>query len=149
MYQSQSSRLHLVDPGAQYGLKKVDSFFLNSPPQLHLYFWFLVSFLPSSVVSGFNRGAQRLGYTAQWWACKCLATSSPGEKARFFSVCQFSCCKHSHASGKEPACQCKRCKRLRFDPWVWKIPWRRAWQPTPVFLPGEPHRQRSLASYSP
>jgi len=33
-----------------------------------------------------------------------------------------------------------------FDPWVRKIPWRRAWQPTPVFLPGESHGQRSLAS---
>ena len=42
------------------------------------------------------------------------------------------------ASGKEPVCQCRRCKRCRFDPWVRKISWRRAWQPTPVFLPGEP-----------
>ena len=36
---------------------------------------------------------------------------------------------------KEPACQCKRCKRRGFLPWVGKIPWWRAWQPTPVFLP--------------
>ena len=41
------------------------------------------------------------------------------------------------ASGKEPACQCRRLKRLQFNPWVGKIPWRRAWKPTPVFLPGE------------
>ena len=34
-----------------------------------------------------------------------------------------------------------------FDPWVGKIPWRRAWQPTPVFLPGQSHGQRSLAGY--
>ena len=40
-------------------------------------------------------------------------------------------------SGKEHACQCRRHKRLGFDPLVGKIPWRRAWQPTPVFLPGE------------
>ena len=40
-------------------------------------------------------------------------------------------------------------KRCRFDPWVGKIPWRRAWQPTPVFLPGEPHGQRSLVGYGP
>ena len=40
-------------------------------------------------------------------------------------------------------------KRYRFHPWVGKIPWRRAWQPTPVFLPGESHGQRSLAGYSP
>ena len=36
-----------------------------------------------------------------------------------------------------------------FDPWVGKIPWRRKWQPTPVFLPGKSHGQRSLAGYSP
>ena len=52
-------------------------------------------------------------------------------------------------SGKEPTCQCRRHKRLRFDPWVRKIPWRRAWQPIPVFLPGKSHGQRSLVGYSP
>ena len=36
-----------------------------------------------------------------------------------------------------------------FDPWVVKIPWRREWLPTPVFLPGEFNGQRSLAGYSP
>ena len=51
-------------------------------------------------------------------------------------------------SGQEPACQCRRHKRSMFDPWVRKIPWRN-WQPTPVFLPGEFHRQRSLEGYSP
>ena len=53
------------------------------------------------------------------------------------------------ASGKEPACQCRRCTRLRFDPWVGKIPWERAWQPTLVFLRGESQGQRGLAGYSP
>ena len=42
-----------------------------------------------------------------------------------------------------------RHKRHGFDPWVRKIPQRRAWQPTPVFLLGESHGQRSLAGYSP
>ena len=37
-------------------------------------------------------------------------------------------------------------ERPRFDPWVWKIPWRRNWQPTPVLLPGEPHGRRRLQS---
>ena len=37
----------------------------------------------------------------------------------------------------------------RFDPWVRKIPWRREWLPTLVFLPGEFHGQKSLAGYSP
>ena len=41
------------------------------------------------------------------------------------------------------------CRRPGFVPWVRKIPWRREWQPTPVFLPGESHGQRSLVSYSP
>ena len=53
------------------------------------------------------------------------------------------------SGGKEPTCQCRKDKRRRFDPWVVKIPWRRIWQPTPVFLPGEFHRQRNLAGYSP
>ena len=38
-------------------------------------------------------------------------------------------------------------RRPRFDPWVRKIPWRRQWQPTPVFLPGKSHGRRSLAGY--
>ena len=52
-------------------------------------------------------------------------------------------------SSKEYACQCKRGRRLRFDPSVGKIPWRRKWQPTPVFLSGKFHGQRSLVGYSP
>ena len=46
-------------------------------------------------------------------------------------------------NGKEPTCQCRRCKRQRFDPRVRKIPWKRKWQPTLVFLPGESHGHRS------
>ena len=42
---------------------------------------------------------------------------------------------------KKPACQCRRHKRHRFNSWVGRIPWKRAWQLTPVFLPGESHRQ--------
>ena len=40
-------------------------------------------------------------------------------------------------------------RRPGFDPWVGKIPWRRKWQPTPVFLPGESHGWRNLVGYSP
>ena len=46
-------------------------------------------------------------------------------------------------SGEESTCQC------RFDPWVRKTPWRKEWQPTPVFLSGKLYGQRSLAGYSP
>ena len=53
------------------------------------------------------------------------------------------------ANGGEPICQCRRHKRCGLNPWVERIRWRRACQPTPVFLPGESHGQRSLAGYSP
>ena len=49
-------------------------------------------------------------------------------------------------SSKEAACQFRR---LWFNPWAGKIPWRRKWPPTPVFLPGKSHGQRSLVGYIP
>jgi len=49
-------------------------------------------------------------------------------------------------NGKESAFQCRR---HGFYPWVGKIPWRRKWQPLPLFLPGKSYEQRSLAGYSP
>ena len=48
-------------------------------------------------------------------------------------------------NGQESASQCRR---RRFNPGMWKISWRRKWQPTPVLLPGKSHGQRSLTSYS-
>ena len=83
------------------------------------------------------------------------------QKHQFFSA-QLSLWSNSHihtwllekpggANGKKSAYQCTRhrgCKRNRSDPSGRKIPWRRKWQPTPVFLPGEPHGQRSMG-YSP
>ena len=70
------------------------------------------------------------------------------------NVCDFSCWPKSKVlnmrlpwwlRSKEPAGRCRRC---RFSPWVCKIPWRRKWKPTPVFLPGESDGQRSLVGYS-
>ena len=52
-------------------------------------------------------------------------------------------------SNEESACHCRRDRRLGFNPRVAKIPWRRKGHPTPVFLPGESHAQRSLVGYSP
>ena len=49
------------------------------------------------------------------------------------------------ASGKEPRCHCRRQKSCGFSPWTEKTPWRRPWQPPPVFLPGKSHGQRTLA----
>ena len=48
------------------------------------------------------------------------------------------------SGSKELSCQCRRCKRCRFNPWVKKISWRRAWQLTPVFLPGDPMDRGAL-----
>ena len=53
-------------------------------------------------------------------------------------------------SGKESTCQCRSCgspRRHGFYPWAGEIPWRRKWQPTPIFLPRESHGQRSLVGY--
>ena len=55
------------------------------------------------------------------------------------------CLLHCQAGSLPLGLQSRRC---RFDPWVWKMPWRRKWQPTPVFFPGKSHRQRSLEGYS-
>ena len=41
-----------------------------------------------------------------------------------------------------------QCRRPEVDPWVGKIPWRRKWHPTPIFLPGEFHEQKRLVGYS-
>ena len=70
----------------------------------------------------------------------------------FFFPCPFTNPSYlcsGGASGKEPTCQCRRHKRRRFDPWVRKILWRRAWQSISIFLPGESHGQRSLEGYCP
>ena len=55
---------------------------------------------------------------------------------------------HICLSGKS-ACQCRRCQRIGFNPWVRKIPWRRTWQPNPVLSLGKFLGQKSLAPYSP
>ena len=52
-------------------------------------------------------------------------------------------------SGKESTCQCRRSKRRGFEPWIGKIPCNRKWEPTPVFLPGKFHGQRSLTGNIP
>ena len=64
-----------------------------------------------------------------------FTTESPGKPNSIY-ICYESGFPGG-SSGKEPACQCRRRKRLSFNPWVGKIPWRKALQPTPAFLPGE------------
>ena len=52
-------------------------------------------------------------------------------------------------SGKRVCMPCRRHRRCGFNSWVGKIPWRRKWQPTPLFLPGESHELRSLVGCTP
>ena len=66
-----------------------------------------------------------------------------------FGESSLSCGFPGGATGKEPTCQLRRCKRFEFNAWVRKIPCRRPQQLTPVFLSGELYGQRSLAGYSP
>ena len=81
-----------------------------------------------------------------WCNCKLVTIS-------FFEIPPLFLGFPDGASVKESTYQCRRCKRLRFNrwfnPWIGTIPWRRAWQPTLVLLPGESHGQRSSAGYSP
>ena len=65
----------------------------------------------------------------------------------FYDLAKGSCSSLLDSVGEGEGCL--QCMRHRFDPWVGKIPWRRNWQPTPVFLPGEFLGQRNLVGYSP
>ena len=82
--------------------------------------------------------------------CKICCYSSPGHPhsdltgMSLFGYISPGLC--GWLSGKESTCQCKR---HRLHSWVRKNPWKRKWQLTPVFLPGDSHGQRSLAGYSP
>ena len=92
-----------------------------------------------------------------WWGCPCplgRGVLSPGTcrmpwllqncSLWFISSCHLTPLPKAGLDSKRSACQYRR---LKFDPWVRKIPQRREWQPTPVFFPGESHGQRSLVGY--
>ena len=95
----------------------------------------------------------------QWWTKQCAFWKlgrtdkqlkyrvGPMEKNQTTCEGEGGLCRW--CSGQESACHCRRHKRCRFDPWVWKIPQRREWQPIPVFLSGKFHGQKGLAGYSP
>ena len=69
--------------------------------------------------------------------------NSPSQPSAIHKPWTSRCSSFPDSYDKEPACQCRRHKRCWFDPWVGKSSLRRAWQPTPVFLPGKAHGQRS------
>ena len=67
----------------------------------------------------------------------------------FFDLNIWVCRLPRLLSSKESACQCRRRRKRGFNPWISKIPWRRKWQPIPLFLPEKSHGQSSLTVYSP
>ena len=93
-----------------------------------------------AAVHGVSKSQTGLGNWTTAYIMKHLhhLTQSP-----FFSPVETTFRVFQWCSGKESACQYRRC---RFDPWVGKMPWRRKWQHTPIFLPGESHGQRGLAA---
>ena len=128
-------------------LMKNDNQYLNIELQDYFLFFKLLSFtllcysIPSKLIYG------------ECWTKDCLAgkRKAPKCQGRDFlwpinlaAAVNFMFSRWH--SGKESASQCRGSS---FDPWVWKIPWSREWQPTPVFLPGKFHKQRNLVGYSP
>ena len=105
-------------------------------------------------------------YNEPWLCCKhllsefgflCCGHTSPCSATVFFNLFLYYPIQLNNSwhfkgnynfpggsTGKEPACQCRRHKWCEFNPWVRKIPWKRKWQPAPVYLPGKFHGQRKL-----
>ena len=108
----------------------------------------------SAILDFHSQSHSRPNRAATAPACVCIPPNTKEQGMRMFSQIRAlprNCTQGfpGGTGGKEPACHCGRHKRYGFDPWVRKIPWRRAWQSTPVHLPGESHGQRSLVGYSP
>ena len=118
-----------------------------------------------------GRGSARFDYLSSLWYLNCSIFASKQKKwfhfhgvsieNKYFPLLIFCemkwdkvkdyvvCFPHSSV-GKESACNAGDLGSIPgFDSWVRKIPWRRNWQCTPVFLPGKSHGQRSLVGYSP
>ena len=89
-------------------------------------------------------------YMAKWFSCVyiCILSYIPFHY-ELLQDTEDSMGFPGSPSGKEPTYQCRRHKRCGFDPWVRKIPLRRKWQSTPVFLPAKSHGQRSQGGYCP
>ena len=99
--------------------------------------WFVITFLPSSkrlLISWLQSLPAMVLEPKRIKSATVWHTHNPFLYIYLqLQVCNFP----GGARGKEPTCWCRRHRRCRFTPWVGKIPWRRAWQPTPVLLPRE------------
>ena len=93
-------------------------------------------------LSGYEKGTQKTTSFKKIY----VTTTTPKKKTTFVYTFSFLKGPPWWLRGQSI---CLQCGRPGFDPWVRKTPWRRAWKPTPIFLPGESHGQRSLVGYSP
>ena len=111
-------------------------FWHTSPSQMEKWtsLWIWVLFLTKRVQKKWHRASFWVQALRNWplWFSVSWSTSSldPGHPWRLPKL----------FSGKESVCQYRRRRRHRFHPWIGRIPWRRKWQPTPVFLLGKSHR---------
>ena len=116
--------------------------------------FFLLWWRPSAVAGSDTKSSfssQRLDVLwEEWWSLK-ISWRERGTKTGKTLLVTFGAVivDSGFSGGKESAWWCRRWKWCGFNPWIGKIPWRREWLPTPVFLLGKSHGQRSLMGYSP
>ena len=104
----------------------------------------IIYFISTQITKHFSQTEKSI--TIEW--CKwCNKQNLKVSKFRFYIKCNTM--KSSYIFQKRKRCfDSEWCKRCVFDPWIRKIPWRRAWQPILVFLSGESYGQRSQVGYS-
>ena len=88
-------------------------------------------------------GTNHRAYHMSLCVCVCVCVCS---SMQFYPKYNFMWGFPGGMSGREPACQCRTCRRSGFDPYVRKILWRRVWQPTLVLVPGESHGQSASSA---
>ena len=102
----------------------------------------------SKQVSPFPTGSHIVLCRAKETICWMVARVKWGSPAASLSP-KSRCLDHGLPRWLRWSIICLLCRRPMYDPWVRKIPWRRKWQPTLVFLPGKSHKQRRLVGHSP
>ena len=114
---------------------------------IHRYWGLGLQYLLRGYISTYNRVRKR-GVWSQMVPREIVTVeASNSQRSRPIEECVMN--KERFPGGSRGKGSAFQCRRRRFDLWVGKIPWRREWLPTPLFLPGEFHGQRSLVGLSP
>ena len=103
----------------------------------------------AAAVAGWGHHRPHCPHCWGWVLNSTPSTSATGSSVNWVHPPWLSGFPGGTSDKKKIACQCRRHKKHKFDPWVGKIPWSRKWQPTPLFLPRKFHGQRSPVGYSP